>query len=470
MNPINRIHSERGATLLAALSFASVLAISMASYVAISYSTLARVDERVTAASKLLKGENMLEETLYRVSSSDLTGWTRDGGTASKTVTGTDLALLAGSLPINFTETVVITKAPAPKQNIPDAFANLFRRLGLRAPAPAPEADATPIDPDAIQLTLTGLDDGTDQRTLTLSQQTRLEDGSVETRTLSATMSPISPFQVAIAADRTIRLRRNGVVDSYDSRQGSYGPDNQGYEAVLAGNYVSITRAQISGYAASIYRSPYFGRRAVLKGPETDQRIKVDPTRIVPAPYKPNLDTSEASGVGSLYRGPNSTLGSSNSSEPRLYYASDINLGNNESITIDGPTRLVVAGDINLSDNAAIILSRTGALEIHVDGNVNLDGRGIINLSEIPANVAIIGTNSDRRSIIFRGDEALHGAVFAPNSDFYAYGNRTTRTIYGAIVARQVIFDDDTNFHFDVALRDAHFDGIEKAYAFDPAQ
>ena len=77
--------------MLAALSFASVLAISLASYVAVSYSTLARVDERVTSASKLLAGENVLEETLYRVSSSDLAGWSIDGPTASQTVTGLSL-------------------------------------------------------------------------------------------------------------------------------------------------------------------------------------------------------------------------------------------------------------------------------------------------------------------------------------------------------------------------------------------
>lgn len=456
--------------MLAALSFASVLAISLASYVAVSYNTLERVDERVTAASELLAGENVLEETLYHVSNSDLADWTMDGTTATRTVTGVDLALLAESLPIDFTETVEVTKPQAPKKNIPDAFARLFRSLGLREPAPAEAEESVEINSDQIELKLTGLSDDSVQRTLTLTQQTELEDGSIETRTLSATMSPIAPFKVAIAADRTIRLRRNGVVDSYDSRQGAYGGDNKGHDAVLSGNYVSVTRAQISGYAASVARTPYFGRRASLTGPDTDQRIRVDNTRIVPTPYKPNLDTLEASGVGSLYRGPNTTLGSSRSSEPRLYYASDINLRNNETITVEGPTRLVVDGDINLSGESAIVVGRRGSLEIHVEGNVNLDGRGIINLSEIPANVAIIGTNTDQRNIIFRGDEALHGAVFAPNSNFYAYGNRTTRTIYGAIVARQVVFDDDTNFHFDVALRDAHFDGIEKAYAFDTVQ
>lgn len=456
--------------MLAALSFASVLAISLASYVAVSYNTLERVDEQVTSASKLLAAENVLEETLYHVSSSDLTDWAMDGTTASRTVTGVDLQQLAESLPIDFVETVEVKKAPKPAKKIPDAFARLFRRLGLREPEPAAAEESVEIDSDQVEMTLAGISDDSNQRTLTLTQQTELEDGSIETRTLTATMSPIAPFQVAIAADRTIRLRRKGVVDSYDSREGTYGDDNKGHEAVLSGNYVSVSRAQVSGYAASVARSPYFGRRASLTGPDTDQRIQVDQARIVPTPYQPTLDTMESSGVGSLYRGPNSTLGSRRSSEPRLYYASDINLRNNERITIEGPTRLVVDGDINLKDNAAIVVGERGSLEIHVEGDVNLDGKGIINLSEVPANVAIIGTNSDRRNIIFRGDEALHGAIFAPNSNFYAYGNRTTRTIYGAIVARQVVFDDDTNFHFDVALQEAHFDGIEKAFAFDPAQ
>jgi len=433
--------------MLAALSFASVLAISLASYVAVTYSTMERVDERVTAASKLLAGENVLEETLHRVSTSNLVGWTLDGTSASRTVTGIDLNQLAESLPINFTETVSVQTVQSP-----------------------PPGEAAEVNPDQVELTLTGIDGDSGQRTLSLTQRTELENGSVETRTLTATMSPISPFQVAIAADRTIWLRRNGVVNSYDSRIGTYGGENTGYEAVLAGNYVSINRAQISGYAASAQRSPYFGRRASLRGPESDDQVSVDQSRIVPTPYRPNLDAEQSSGIGSLFGGPNSTLGTSGSSETRLYYASNINLRNHESIVIDGPTHLIVDGDIDLQDDAAIVVNLTGTLEIHVDGNVSLRGRGIINLSEVPANVAIIGTNSDRRSITFRGNEPMHSAIFAPNSDFYVYGNNTTRTLFGAIVARSVTFDDATNFHFDVALRDTHFDGVETAYAFDPKE
>ena len=64
--------------MLAALSFSSVLAISMGSYVAVSFSTLERVDEQVVAASQLLEGENVLEETLYQVSSSDLADWSKN--------------------------------------------------------------------------------------------------------------------------------------------------------------------------------------------------------------------------------------------------------------------------------------------------------------------------------------------------------------------------------------------------------
>ncbi len=115
----NREQSERGATMLAALSFSSVLAISMGSYVAVSFSTLERVDEQVVAASQLLEGENVLEETLYQVSSSDLADWSMDGTSATRTVTGVDLAQLADSLPIDFTETVVATPQPSQKRRFP---------------------------------------------------------------------------------------------------------------------------------------------------------------------------------------------------------------------------------------------------------------------------------------------------------------------------------------------------------------
>jgi len=463
----NREHSERGATMLAALSFSSVLAISMGSYVAVSFNTLERVDEQVVAAGELLEGENVLEETLYQVSTSNLADWTTEGTTASRTVTGIDLTQLAESLPIDFTETVEVTEPVEEEATISDVFTSLFSQLGLREVEESESEEEEVIDYDQIEMQLTGLDADSNQRTLSLTKQTLLDDGSIETRTLTATMSPIAPFQVAIATDSTIRFRRDGIIDSYDSSVGNYSADNRGHEAALSGGTISISRAQVSGYAAATNRTPSFGRRASLKGPDTDQRVNIDPTRIVPSPYQPNLDPTEASGVGSLYSGPNSTLGSSGSSEPRIYYASELNLRGRQTITVEGPTRLVVDGDINISDNAAIVVGQQGSLEIHVDGNVVIDGRGIVNQSEIPANVAIIGTNTALRSIIFRGENALHGAVFTPNSDFSTYGKQGTSDIYGAIVARRVVFDDATNFHFDVALRDAHFDGIEKAFAFD---
>jgi hypothetical protein len=455
--------------MLAALSFSSVLAISLASYVAISYNTLNRVDDRVKAASQLLEGQNVLEETLYSVSSESLSSWTQDGGTATKTVTGLDLAALAEALPIDFEESVSVTKPSKAKKKANSAFSRLFARLGMRS---LPEAEASAdetIDPDAVELKLTGLD-GSDQRTLSLTQKRKLENGSIETRVLSATMSPLAPFQNAVTAKGTIRLRRDGTVDSYDSTEGNYGGSNQGYEAMLAGNYVSVSRAQVSGYASSVRRAPYFGRRASLRGEDTNNKIRIDETRIVPTPYQPNLDTTASSGVGSLYRGPYSTLGSRNSDEPRLYYANDLNLRRNEQITVEGPTRLIVDGELRIQDSAAIIVKDGANLEIQVEGNVNIDGRGIINLSKVPSNVAVIGTNSQYRSIIFQGDEPFHGTIYAPNSSVYTYGRRSTHDIYGAIVANRVTFDSNTNLHFDVALRDAQFDGVEKAYAFDPQQ
>ena len=453
--------------MLAVLTFSSVAAISMASYAAVSYNTLTVADNRVTASNQVLEAENALEETLYSVSTDSLDSWSVDGSSATKTVTGVELSTLADALPVDFTEVVTITPAPRVLTETQTAFVSLFRSL-FGTPDPEPTPEVAEADPDDVELTLTGLEDGSDQRTLTLSQSKTLEDGSIEVRTLTATMSPLPAFQQAIVAKNTIKLRKDGTIDSYDSSVGTYSDNNSGHEAVLSGNFVNVTRADVDGYAASAGRTAYFGRRSTLQEPETDSRTNVDATRIIPTPFKANLDTVEASGVGSMYNGPNTSLGSPDSSEPRIYYADDLNLRNNEQITIEGPTYLVVDGDINLSDTASIFVRENASLEIHVDGNVNLGGDGIVNQSQRPENVAIIGTNSDTRSIVFQGDNVLYGAVYAPNSNFYTYGGRnTTRDIYGAIVARKVTFYPETNFHFDVSLREATFNGVEKAYAFD---
>lgn len=472
---IERLHPERGSAMLASLCLATVAAISLGSYVTITYHSLQASDQIVAAEEQLLDTENMLEETLHSISSVSFEDWTIDGDQATRTVTGIDLALVAKSLPVDFTESLKLDLPLKPE--LPTSpFSKLeqlfgrFSRFGspgfVATPEPAPQEV---IDPTAIVMKLTGLSNDRSTRQLTLTQRQRLADGSIQVRELTANIEPLTPVHHALVAQKTVRLRREGVIDSYKSSLGTYSAKTAGYDAVIAGKSINVSRAEVHGYAAASGNAePTFGSKASLLGPTTSAKVKVDPTRIVATPFQPRLQTVVPTGAGTLVTSAMTTLGTAGGTVARIYYADTLDLRNDRELTIVGPVRLVVSGNLSLSDRARIVVQAAARLELHVGGNTTIGGRGIVNESLKPANVALLVEEDATRDVTFASAAPLYGVVYAPNADFQTLG--ADREIYGAILARSITFDDRTSLHFDTDVRAAYFDGIETAYVFDAAK
>ena len=480
-------HSERGATMLASLCFATVAAISLSSYVAVSYNAMKVTAAQEQAITEKLAATNTMELTLDAVSSDDFSSWTIEGDTATKVVTDITLADVSASVPVDFTETINIIPAPA-KTAAPviDRREELIQRINDRlrrdnrygffsfsAPAPTPEPEpvveepAPVINPDEVTMRLTGIGTASRERTLTLTQRMPQSDGSIRETVLTAPIKALTPIHNAIVAQNNIRIRRDGVIDSYDSALGDYRADNAGYDATLASRSIVVSRAAVHGFASASGRSdPTFGRRARLRGPETTEQTAIDSSRIVAYPYQPALDTVVASGAGSLLADAGSTLGTAGSTSARIYYANDVNLSGDQQLTVAGPTILVVDGDLSIRDRARIVIQSDSSLEIQVNGEVHIAGHGIDNNSRRPARLAIIGTHDQTTDFLFASSTPLHAAIYTPLAILQTEGNG--REIFGAIVAHRVIFNGDTDFHFDLDLKRAHFSGIETAFVFGP--
>ena len=479
-------HSERGATMLASLCFATVAAISLSSYVAVSYNAMKLSAAQEQAISQDLTAANNLEATLHRVSTEDFSTWTVEGDTATQVVTDLDLSKLADSVPVEFKETVRTIPPPA-KATVakPDSSLDLFERINQRlisqrtrgfgffsfsapAPQPAPvveEAPAPEIDPREVTMTLSGIGSDALERTLTLTQRTPHADGSIEERVLTAQIAALHPIHHAIVAQRSIRIRREGVIDSYDSSLGDYSDTNAGYDATLASRSIVVSRAEVRGFvSASGKNDPTFGSRARLTGPETPAKTAVDATRIVAYPYQPSLDPVVASGAGTLFSKVGSTLGTAGSTSPRIYYADEVALRDDQELTVVGPTILVVDRDFSISDKARLIVQADASLEIHVGGSVSLRGKGIENAARRPARVAVIGTGTAETSFLLATETPFHGVIYSPLAHVKTDGN--DRDLFGAIVADRVTFDDRTDFHFDLDLKNAYLAGVETPFVF----
>src|SRR4051812_34416676 len=84
-NPASR---RRGSALLAALRFATVLAIALGSYLTICYRALAMSTRNLTSTRSLEIAELGMEDAIWALNNNTWTGWTITGTTATKTISG----------------------------------------------------------------------------------------------------------------------------------------------------------------------------------------------------------------------------------------------------------------------------------------------------------------------------------------------------------------------------------------------
>lgn len=421
---------DRGSVLLVALCFAAVLGVAVASYLSLCHRTLQLSTESLQGSRNLALAEAGMEEALWALNKDDWTGWTLTGQTATKTIGGFDHG--GGS-----NGTVAITVRTA---------ADGSRAVAVTAMA--------------------------------------TQGGKVSNRTLTATAQRAPLFVNAVAATTgTIRFPSAGnttVIDSYDSSLRDpatqlplpYDAATAGFSAVLSAGSTSIasatvqlTNAQVKGYVATLGTGPSYSIGARLLGPNSASTARIDSTRVSTSPYQPVFDVSWPTGVGSPLPS-NPKLGTPGATSPSVYFATEFDLRNGATLTIEGPVKLVVSGAFQIGRNGSaapgIKISSSGSLEVFVGGDIFIGADGIQNLSGIPARLAIYSTNVLATSEM-NTPTAFHGVIYIPSGDFTVTSNNP---IFGAIVARNVVFTGSAPaVHYDVALRTAVFPGIETPFA-----
>jgi hypothetical protein len=424
----NGRRANRGAALLAALCFATVLAIALGSYITVCYRSLAMSSRNMSATRSVELAESGMEDALWALNNSNWTGWAIAGNTATKTLGG--FAYDNGA-----TGTVTI------------AIANYDGSAGAR--------------------------------TVTVTGTTTQADGTQISRSLTSLSAPAPLITNAVAATTgTVKFSAAGtgsLIDSYDSAAGLYTAQTPGYSAVVSSGSTStssatvqLTNAQVKGYVATLSTGPSYSTSAKLVGPSTPGTTKIDEGRISTSPYQPVFDIKSISGAGtSLYNpanGSTTTIGTPGGS-PALYYSSGLNMVSTTKIVVDGPVRLVISGNlyVGLSGGSpSIEITNSGSLEIFVSGDIAIYGNGVNNLTKLPKKCVIYGTNS-LTAPDMNTATAFYGVIYTPTGDFKVLSNNG---IYGAIVARNVTFSGASpQVHFDVDLRNQAFSGVDTPFA-----
>lgn len=426
--PSSVFADERGAVLLAALCFATVLAISLGSYITVCLRTLEMSSRSQHSTRTVELAELGLEDALWSMNKTDWASWTISGTTASKTLSGF-------------------------------SFGN-----GVTG---------------SVALTVTNYNVTTGTRTVSVAATATLANGTTIRRSLSGTAARAPLFVNAVAATTgSVKFTTAGtssIIDSYDSLLGPYTSQTPTYSAILsagatttAAATVQLTNAQVKGYVATLSTGPSYSTSAKVIGPTTASTIKIDTTRLSTSPYQPIFGINTVSG-GTILGNPaldsTTTIGTPGATTPSVYTSTGIDMRGNTKIIVDGPVRLVVSGAFYLGlygGSPQVEVTNDGTLELFLSGDFAIYGNGMRNRSKLPQRMVIYGTNTltvpDMNT-----NERFYGVIYTPNGDFKVLSNNE---VNGAIVARNVTFTHSApEVHYDLNLRSTVFSGVDTPYA-----
>jgi hypothetical protein len=133
----------------------------------------------------------------------------------------------------------------------------------------------------------------------------------------------------------------------------------------------------------------------------------------------------------------------------------EIDLGNSETIIINGEVTLYIIGDIILGNSAELQVvdgttNPNASLIIYIGGDFEGKNESSINnMTEDATKVKIYGLDSCE-SMLFRNSCDLYGAIYAPNADVIFYNSADA---FGSVVAESFEQKNSATFTYDALLR-----------------
>lgn len=288
--------------------------------------------------------------------------------------------------------------------------------------------------------------------------------GSIE-KQLFIRLGKRSMFGNGLMAKEHIILDGSQInIDSYNSDAGAYHvTNNRGDKGAVASvsmalGSVVVQNADILGYVATGGSAPQVGMFGTIKGFDTADSIKVDPTRVSTDFYAniPDVSMPSTTGaktslgpsfLGSLFLG---ALGSSDT-----YDLNSLNIKESLSLFVLGEVGIVLDTDLTIGGNLVVLPG--ASLTLYLNGDANITGLGLVNLSGKPENLLIYGTASEGESqdINLLGLISTSAVIYAPNADITMKSILGIEGIYlGSIVAKNITIEGKYSFHYDEALKD----------------
>ena len=163
-------------------------------------------------------------------------------------------------------------------------------------------------------------------------------------------------------------------------------------------------------------------------------------------------------------RGARSTVELGQSAESEFHLIeNDLTIPRGKTLRISGNVVLVVKGNLNIQ-GALEVGPPFGRLTLYCDGSLFVIGNGLVNEWQQPDKLVIFhnpGGLYSNGAVWLGGNTPIHAAIYAPHSSVYLFGHYqgrpfygSNKDFYGSLVAKNVLFYGDYEFHFDESLKE----------------
>ncbi len=405
-------NQKSGSILLVVMIIALGLVATIGSFIGLSVHSIKSANRSLYANGALNLAEAGLEEALYSLNSVDWTGWTTSGSTATKSWT---------------TETLGSGVTTEIKVKV----------FNYGSKTPNAVAEATAFVPNSPNVT----------------------------KQIAIEMGKTSYWANGIVAKEEVIFKGgNAKVDSYKSNDPTYSTggkydsakkNDKGSVGSVSVNTdaISVSNAEIYGYAATGGSTPTVGNNGKIYGKNTPVGTTVDPDRIA-TDFTSNFEDvdvpTNASTVLGAVSGTTTIAGTTTAGATTYYKASSLDNSNGETTTITGNVTLIVTTDVTIKGTFELAADAT--LVLYIAGDMDVGGTGIANMDGLPENFQIFGSSTTSQTIKLHGSGAVQGVIYAPYASVELKGGGTSGEMMGSVVANDVFINGTYDFHYDEAL------------------
>ncbi|UCG17205.1 MAG: hypothetical protein JSV19_04075 [Phycisphaerales bacterium] len=221
--------------------------------------------------------------------------------------------------------------------------------------------------------------------------------------------------------------------DSYDSRDGVYGPGNIDQNGDVCSNKDIQLQGSFEVHGDAMCGP---GREIIIvSSPHAVWGVEGELSEPLEAPI---VDVSEVK-----LSNDNATAGTNYDglSDNGVLFDGDLALISDDNVTLWGGTYYLTS----LTMASSSVITVQGPTVLYIDGNVNIAALGIVNVTQDPRALTVYCTGE---WFIMAGDADFHGVVIAPDTDLQLFGGSE---FFGMIIANTVDASGSVFIHVDEA-------------------